>query len=230
MRVLIHVVDDDELVRASISYMLSNHGYSTEIYSSGEEFFFGNYHLKGGCVLLDICMPGMGGHEVQEELARRGNSLPVVAMSVYGDLPAVVRAMKLGAIDFIEKPLSEQRLLGVVARALMPAGKGGVPRKATAPTGARLDRLTPREREILQGLLDGLSNKGIADRLGISSRTVEMHRTNMKCELGVTSLSQIVMFAIEAGLIPIRKSDRHQAASPIFATPPETRLSPLPVT
>lgn len=198
-RARVHIVDDDALVRASISYIFSNHGYSTEIYTGGPEFFR-DCKLERGCILLDLRMPQMSGYQVLEELARLGCTLPVVVMSGYGDLPAAVRAMKLGAADYIEKPASEEDLLAAVARALASLGRGQVRRNAMVAARARLSSLSPRQWQILHGLLDGLSNKGVARRLGLSSRTVEMHRAGMMGNLGVTSLSGAVQMAIQADL------------------------------
>jgi two-component system response regulator FixJ len=155
-------------------------------------------------------MPQMSGYEVLEELARRGNMLPVGMVSASGDLPAVVRAMKLGAMDFVEKSSSEAELLGAAGRALASAGAGGSRRGVVLAAAARLSRLSPRQKDILQGLLDGLSNKGIARRLGLSPRTVEMHRTKMKRELGFASLSEAVQFAIDAAMIPAREVVKYE--------------------
>jgi two-component system response regulator FixJ len=196
----VHIIDDDELVRARMSYFFFNQGYSTEIYAGGGEFLRDDT-IKRGCILLDVCMPQMNGHEVQEELARLGNILPVVVMSAYRDIPGVVRAMKLGAVDFIEKPSSEKDLLATVDRALKSFGRTGTRRNVTA-AAARLNRLSRRKRQILQGLLDGLPNKAIARGLGVSPRTVEMHRAKLNGDLGFTSLSEAVQFAIDAGLTP----------------------------
>jgi two-component system response regulator FixJ len=202
---LIHIVDDDELVRASLSYKLCNHGYSTQIYSGGAELFQEG-RLDRGSILLDICMPGMSGLEVLMELAGRGCTLPVVAMSARGDIPAAVHAMKLGAIDFIAKPLNERDLLQAVLRASESSGQADTRRQVEVAAAARVDRLTPRQRQILQGLLDGLSNKGIAGRLGICSRTIEMHRACMKGTLGVKSMSETVRLAINANMVPTREA------------------------
>jgi two-component system response regulator FixJ len=195
----IHIIDDDELVRARMSYLFFNHGYSTEIYSGGREFFC-DARVKRGCILLDICMPDMDGYEVQEELSRLGNTMPVVVMSAYCDISRVVRAMRLGAVDFIAKPSSHGNLFATVDRALASVEKAGERHDAMAAAATRLDRLSRRQREILQGLLDGLPNKGIAERLGLSPRTVEMHRAKLKVELGVTSLSATLQLAIDGGM------------------------------
>jgi FixJ family two-component response regulator len=161
-----------------MSYLLSNKGYSTEIYADGPGFFR-DCGVERGCILLDIRMPRMSGNEVLEELARRGNAPPAVVLSADANVPAVVQAIKLGAVDFLQKPASEERLLGAVDRALASVGEGGGWRNATAAAMTRLNALTLRHRQILQGLLDGLSNKGLARRLGLSVPTVEMHRSRM---------------------------------------------------
>ena len=210
----VHIIDDDELVRAKMSHLLYNRGYSTEIYSGGPEFLR-DCRPKRGCILLDLCMPEMCGHEILKALGRLGWALPVVAMSACGDLASVVRAMKLGAVDFIAKPASEEELLAAVDRALASAAATAVSRNPAAAATARLDRLTSREREVLQGLLDGHSNKEIARGLGLSPRTVEMHRASMKTQLGVKSLAEAVQFAVEAALTPLRQyGGQWAAASP----------------
>lgn len=213
MHEVIHLIDDDELARASLSYTLTKSGYATQIYSSGAEFF-SSVNLTNGCILLDLRMPGMSGHEVQEELARRGNTLPVIVMSAWCEPPGVVLAMRLGAVDVIEKSASETDLLEAVEQALASAGRNRVRRNVKLAAVERLNRLSRREREILQGLLDGLSNKGIARRLGISARTVEMHRARMNSDLGVKSLSEALRFAIDAGLIPIGTEERPAETDP----------------
>lgn len=198
----VHIVDDDELVRARISYLLSNRGYSTEIYTGGGELF-DEGKLKRGCILLDLSMPQMSGYEVLEELAERACALPVVIFSAHGDIAAVVRAMKLGAIDFIEKPAKEAALFQAVDRALEWSRTGRAARDVKIAAAERLDRLPRRLRQVLQALLEGLPNKAIAHRLGISPRTVEMHRAKLKRDLGVVSLSEVVQFAIDAGMTPV---------------------------
>jgi two-component system response regulator FixJ len=202
LKSLIHIVDDEELIRASASFLLSSHGYGTEIYASGTELL-AEGNLKRGCILLDLSMPGMSGHEVQEELARRGITLPVIVMSGRGDLGSAVLAMKLGAVDFLQKPVRDEDLLAAVERCLDLFSKSEGQRKAKLDALAVLQLLSARERQILQGLLGGLSNKEIARRLDISPRTVEMHRASMMADLGVSSLSEAVRIAIDAGLTPL---------------------------
>ncbi len=199
---LVHIVDDDAQVRAATSFLLSSHGYATEIYSGGLEFLR-QAKLGRGCILLDLAMPDMSGNEVQEELVRRGVMLPVIVMGGPGDLAAAARAIKLGAADLVEKPPPEEDLLNAVGRCLETDRKGEDRRRAAISASVRLDRLSPRERQILQGLLAGLSNKEIARRLDLSPRTVEMHRASMMDDLGTASLAEAIRLAIDAELAPL---------------------------
>jgi two-component system sensor kinase FixL len=216
----VHIVDDDIQVRAATSYLLSSHAYSTEIYSGGRELLR-EAKLARGCILLDLRMPDMSGHEVQEELARRGVDLPVVVMSAHGDLGSAVKAMKLGAVDFIEKPPREDELLAAIDRAIHAFEQGRDRREAKSRAVAKLDKLSPRERQILQGLLAGLSNKVMARRLDLSPRTIEMHRANMMDDLGVSSLPEAVRLAIDGGLPPLGEEE----AAPAAGGPPPVRAT-----
>lgn len=199
---VVHIVDDDALIRASTSYLLSSQGYATEIYSSGAEFL-ADAKLGQGCVLLDLVMPGLSGHQVQEELGRRGEVLPVIVISGQGDLDAAVKAMKLGAVDFLQKPVRDDDLLAAVGRCIDQSLKDDDQRRVKSAAAAALRQLSARELQILQGLLGGLTNKEIARHLGISPRTVEMHRASMMDDLGVASLSEAVRIAIDAELSPL---------------------------
>jgi PAS domain S-box-containing protein len=216
---LVHIVDDDAQVRAATSYLLSSHGYVTETYSGGVEFLE-RARLDQGCVLLDLRMPDMDGHQVQEELVRRGAPIPVVVMSGHGELGAAVEAMKLGAVDFLSKPPSEEELLSAVRRTLALFSHGEERRNARQEATARLQRLSPRERQMLQGLVAGLSNKEIARRLGLSPRTVEMHRANMMDELGTESLSEALRVAIDGALAPLGDEGEGEAV-PSAIEPPQ---------
>jgi len=199
---VVHIIDDDALIRAATSFLLSSQGYVTEIYANGDEFL-SEAKLSYGCILLDLKMPGKSGHQVQEELNRRGVTLPVIVISGSGNLAAAVEAMKLGAVDFLQKPVRDADLLATVERALDTFSKTEDKRKAKSAAVASLKLLSGRERQILQGLLGGLSNKEIARRLGLSPRTVEMHRASMMDDLKVSSLSDAVRIAIDAELAPL---------------------------
>ena len=204
MSPVIHIVDDDAQVRAATSFLLSTQGYVTRVYDDGEDLL-SQASLAPGCILLDLRMPGRTGSEVLAELTSRGVTLPVVMMSGHGDLAGAVAAMKLGAIDFIAKPYRERDLIAVIERALEADAVRRDKRVLAAAAAAKLDVLSPRERQILRGLLAGLSNKGIARRLELSPRTVEMHRANLMNDLGVSSLSEAVRLAIDADLTPLEE-------------------------
>lgn len=196
----IHVVDDDEAIRRSLSFMLRTSGFAVRLFSGGTEFLKEVGTLEGGCVLLDVRMPDIDGLEVQRELRARGMMLPVIIMTGHGDVGMAVAAMKAGATDFIEKPFEKAALLAAIeaACAQASADQGRNSQRETAR--ARLNILTDREREVLKGLVDGLPNKTIAYDLGISPRTVEIYRANLMQKLQVHSLSETLRIAFQAGL------------------------------
>ena len=202
MNPIIHIVDDDAEALAATSLVLAKHGYESRIYSSAVEFLIED-DLDQGCILLDLKMPHIGGGSIQEELARRGVVLPLIVMGSERDLGSAVEAMKRGAVNFVVKPPGEEELLSAVRRAFDQFRKGEDRRRAKAAAAAKLRRLSRRERQILQGLLGGLSNKAIARRLGLSPRTVEMHRANMMSELAVGALPEALRLAIDADLPPL---------------------------
>jgi len=213
MQPIVHIVDDDPSVRASISFLLRSHDRATEIYASGEEFFR-EARLGLGCILLDVRMPGMDGFAVQAELIRRGIDLPVIFMSGHGDVPSAVRAVKLGAFDFLEKPFREGALLPIIDQAFALSLNDQQRRAQRSEAVARLARLSTREMQILRGLLAGMTNKEIARRFEISPRTVEMHRANMMRDMNCEALSDVIRLAIEAELEPLDRPARTAGASP----------------
>jgi len=197
---VVHLVDDDGAIRRSAGFMLKTSGYQVRSYESGVELLKGHGDLIEGCILLDIRMPGMDGLEVQQALRDKGVTLPVIIMTGHGDVGLAVRAMKAGAIDFIEKPFEKATLLGAIEQGLNRLREAETGRTLAKEAAVRLQGLTPREREVLDGLAKGLPNKTIAYDLGISPRTVEIHRANLMTKLGVRSLSEAlrVAFAAEA--------------------------------
>ena len=195
---LIHLVDDDDSVRRSVGFMLKTSGLQVKSYASGNELLKDAKKLEPGAILLDIRMPGMDGLEVQQELRTIGVDLPVIIMTGHGDIPLSVRAMKAGAIDFIEKPFEKATLLEAVDEAFMAMSRSGSGRERAKNANVRLQALTPREREVLDGLAKGLPNKTIAYDLGISPRTVEIHRANLMTKLEVRSLSEALRLAFAA--------------------------------
>ena len=195
---VVHLVDDDDSVRRSVGFMLKTSGHQVESYSSGAELLKQAKALDAGCILLDIRMPGMDGLEVQETLRQQGVTLPIIILTGHGDVPLSVRAMKAGAIDFIEKPFEKQVLLAALEAGFDALERSDSGREKAKDAAVRLQVLTPREREVLDGLAEGLPNKTIAYDLGISPRTVEIHRANLMTKLGVRSLSEALRLAFAA--------------------------------
>jgi two-component system, LuxR family, response regulator FixJ len=195
---LVHLVDDDEAIRRSAGFMLKTAGLHVRTYESGVEFLKCVPNLEPGCILLDIRMPGMDGLEVQEALKAKGVALPVIIMTGHGDVSLAVQAMKAGAVDFIEKPFEKAVLLSAIEQGVERLKRSHAGRERADEAAVRLQALTPREREVLDGLAKGLPNKTIAYDLGISPRTVEIHRANLMTKLEVRSLSEALRLAFAA--------------------------------
>ena len=200
----VYVVDDDRDVRCSISFMLGTASLQSRPFASGSDFLDSLNELSPGCIVLDIRMPGIDGFEVMAELARRGIEWPVIVMTGHGEVAVAVRAMKLGAIDFIEKPFEEEVLLASLKRAFALLGERGAKAERRRAAQARVAMLTTREHEVLKGLMAGLPNKMLARQLGISLRTVEMHRANMMERLQVGSLAEALTLAVQAEVEPLQ--------------------------
>jgi two-component system, LuxR family, response regulator FixJ len=196
---VVHVVDDDAAIRRSLERLLASAGFTPVSYETSVAFLGAASGRLTGCVLLDLWMPGMDGLEVQAHLRQMDVLLPVIVMTAGGDVQTAVRAMKAGAIDFIEKPFDDEVLLSAIEASLAPAGYGD---RADEILDAerRLGALSPRERQVLDALLAGRPNKVIAYDLGLSVRTVEVHRARMMERLGVRHLSQAIRVAVMAKL------------------------------
>lgn len=197
---LVYVVDDDEAIRRSISFLLKTSGYAVKAYASGAEFLAEAGRLERGCILLDVRMPDIDGMEVQQRLRESGVLLPVIIMTGHGDIDMAVRAMKAGASDFIEKPFEKALLFDALESAQQRLDLDVLSDRRCEDARARLNILTAREREVLKGMVDGLPNKTIAYDLGISPRTVEIHRANLMQKLQVQSLSEALRIAFTARL------------------------------
>jgi two-component system response regulator FixJ len=195
---LVHLVDDDGAIRRSVGFMLKTSGHQVQTYESGVELLKNASHLEQGCILLDIRMPGMDGLEVQQALQEQGVRLPVVIMTGHGDVGLAVKAMKAGAVDFIEKPFDKDFLLSSLEEGFRRLSRKEASHDRKKDAEVRLQALTPRERDVLDGLAQGLPNKTIAYDLGISPRTVEIHRANLMTKLEVRSLSEALRIAFAA--------------------------------
>ena len=196
-----YVVDDESTVRRSLALLLRSAGFAVRDFDRGEAFLHATEGgLPFGCVLLDLRMPGMDGLAVQREMAARGVRLPVVVVTAHGDVALAVQAMKAGACDFIEKPYDAETILQAAEAALARGDEERARVRDAEDAAARVAALTPREVEVLQGLVAGRPNKIIAFDLGVSPRTVEIHRANVMAKLGARSLSEAVRIALSAGL------------------------------
>ena len=196
---VIYVVDDEDAVRTSLATLLQIHGFSTEVCRSGDEFLERVDAAKPGCALVDLRMPGLDGIGLLGKMAETNIRLPVVMMTGFGEVATAVKAMKAGAADFLEKPLDEAELLTILNR-LISSSQVAVKADQQREQGlARLSRLTEREREVFDRLAMGLTNKGIAQDLGISPRTIEIHRARIMEKLEATTLSDLVRLAIASG-------------------------------
>jgi two-component system, LuxR family, response regulator FixJ len=203
----VHLVDDDEAVRRSASFMLRTSGYIVKTYASGLELLADAKELAPGCILLDVRMPEMDGLEVQRTLKERGILLPVIVITGHGDVNLAVQAMKAGAVEFIEKPFEKTHLVGAIEEGFARIDQAGRRHARGDEAKVRLETLTPREYDVLEGLVRGHPNKTIAYDLGISPRTIEIHRANLMGKLGVPSLSEALRIAFAAGLGSDEESD-----------------------
>jgi two-component system response regulator FixJ len=194
----VYLVDDEAAVRRSVGFMLKTSGFEVEGFESGEAFLKAAAQLAPGAVLLDVRLGSMDGLAVQQAMKDRGIMLPVVIITGHGDVALAVRAMKAGAVDFLEKPFEKAAVITSIEIALKRNdGREELARLADQAR-AQLNALTPRERDVLNGLVEGQSNKVIAYDLGISPRTVEIHRANLMSKLGVNSLSDALKIAFTA--------------------------------
>jgi FixJ family two-component response regulator len=188
---VVYVVDDDPSMRRALCRTITASGWEVQTYASGKEFLAACEPLRPGCVVLDLRMPSMSGLTVQEHLARREVLLPVIFITAFGEVPVAVRAMKKGAIDFLEKPFSNQRLLRCIEQGLRVNAEALQARYLREKRDAQLAQLTPREREVMQLLLEGRPNKVVAAEFGLHIRTVEVHRHQIMRKMNVCSLVEL---------------------------------------
>jgi len=195
----VHVIDDDEAVRHSLAFLLDCAGLGVRCYGSAAGFLAVASELTRGCVLSDVRMPGLDGLALQRRLQELGSRLPLILMTGHGDVPMAVAALKAGAVDFLEKPFDDAKLLSAVRAALEQGRHIQAQDAELQGVARRLEALTPRERQVLGGLVDGLPNKAIAYDLGISARTVEVHRARVMQKMAARSLSELVRMVVVAG-------------------------------
>ena len=188
----VFIVDDDPAIRFAMQALMDSVNVPHEIYGSGDEFLEKVEEHRPGCLVLDIRMPGLGGLELQEELISRGSTLPIIFITGHGDVPMAVEAMQKGAVDFIQKPFRDQDLLDRVREALLTDRERRKEQAKHAEVEKRLARLTNREREVFDLVVTGKPNKVIAYELGVSQRTVEIHRARVMEKMQAKSLADLV--------------------------------------
>ena len=196
---IIYLVDDDEALRDSLAWLLESQGFKVAAFASAEDFLKAWRPEFNGCLLLDVRMPGMSGLELHERLRAQYSTLPIIFITGHGDVPMAVAALKKGAVDFIEKPFNDTELLRLVSQCLVSEQERRARRRQDAEVSRRLDQLTQREREVLDLIIAGKLNKQIADVLGISIKTVEVHRARVMEKMAAQSLAELVqnVMAIE---------------------------------
>jgi two-component system response regulator FixJ len=197
----VYVIDDDPAMRDSLDFLLGSAGFSVRVFESAVSFLGVLPELGFGCIVSDVRMPHVDGLELLQRLRADGRKLPVIIMTGHGDVPLAVEAMKLGALDFLEKPFEDERLIGMIKAAFRQQVDDAQGEAVAAELAARVATLSPRERQVMDGLVAGLSNKLIAREYGISPRTIEVYRANVMTKMQAGSVSELVRQAMRAGLL-----------------------------
>lgn len=194
----VFIVDDDEAMRDALDTLIRSVGIRTSLHASADEFLAGYDPEQPGCLVLDVRMPGMSGLDLQDALAKQGIELPVIIITGHGDIPMAVRAMRAGAVDFLEKPFREQELLHRIHQAVEQDAGARQDRAAKGEITARLASLTPREGQVLDLVVAGKPNKAIAGELGLSHKTVEFHRAKIMDKMRADSVAELVRMVLAA--------------------------------
>src|ERR1700680_1421378 len=197
----VYVIDDDEAMRESLAFLLGSADFHVTLFEPARHFLDALSSIDFGCVVSDVRMPGIDGIELLKRLKASHSVFPVVIMTGHGDVPLAVEAMKLGAVDFLEKPFEDDRIIGMIDVALRQAEAGAQSEAMTHDIASRIATLSPRERQVMDGLIAGLSNKLIARDYDISPRTIEVYRANVMTKMQAGSLSELVRLAIRAGVL-----------------------------
>jgi len=198
---IVYVIDDDEAMRDSLKFLLESSGYGATLFDDAQRFLDALPGLVFGCVLSDVRMPGLDGIELLKLMKAQHSPFPILIMTGHGDVPLAVEAMKLGAVDFLEKPFEDDRLLTMIESAIRQAEPAAKVEAISQDIAARVASLSPRERQVMEGLVAGLSNKLIARDYDISPRTIEVYRANVMTKMQANSLSELVRLAMRAGLL-----------------------------
>ena len=197
----VYVIDDDSAMRDSLNFLLESADFSVMLFETAQNFLDALPGLAFGCVVSDVRMPGIDGIELLKRMKAGHSAFPILIMTGHGDVPLAVEAMKLGAVDFLEKPFEDDRLIGMIDAAIRQAEPSARNEAVTHDIAARVATLSPRERQVMDGLIAGLSNKLIARDYDISPRTIEVYRANVMTKMQANSLSELVRLAMRAGLL-----------------------------
>lgn len=198
---IIYVIDDDDAMRDSLNFLLDSSGYSVTLFDNAQRFMDALPGLAFGCVVSDVRMPGIDGIELLKRMKAQHSPFPILIMTGHGDVPLAVEAMKLGAVDFLEKPFEDDRLIAMIETAIRQAEPAAKSEAIARDVAARVASLSPRERQVMEGLVAGLSNKLIARDYDISPRTIEVYRANVMTKMQAGSLSELVRLAMRAGML-----------------------------
>jgi len=197
----VYVIDDDAAMRDSLNFLLDAAGFKVTLFETALSFLEALPGLDFGCVVSDIRMPGLDGIELLKRMKAGNSTFPIVITTGHGDVPLAVEAMKLGAVDFLEKPFEDERLIGMIEAAIRQAEPAAKSEAVTLDIASRIATLSPRERQVMDGLIAGLSNKLIARDYDISPRTIEVYRANVMTKMQANSLSELVRLAMRAGML-----------------------------
>jgi FixJ family two-component response regulator len=201
-RPIVFIVDDDSSVRRSLERLVQSVGLTAKSFASAKEFLRSGHGKETGCLVLDVRMPEISGLELQEKMAKAGILLPIIFISGHGTVPMSVRAMKAGALDFLQKPFDEQDLLEALYRAIDRSRQGQAQREELKELETRVRSLTPKEYEVFTWVVTGMPNKIIADKLTTAEKTVKVHRASIMKKMGAQSVADLVRMAQKAGIHP----------------------------